>query len=112
MTKAMTAMLAKAIKDGFVVALAREKRAVALKLDAEGLLYEASTGTFKPTDNAYAAAGLTPPRVCHLAGETGTLCGQTPAPTSLEPSAEWDHDHMRDFGMEPCAVCMAKSEAA
>ena len=107
MTKAMTAMLAKAIKEGFVVAVVREKRLVAIKLDAEGLLYEAHAGTFKPTDKAYAAAGLTPPRVCHLAGETGTLCGQTPAPTAWEPTDSWNHDSMRDFGMEPCPACMA-----
>ena len=61
MTKAMLAMLAKAIKEGFVVAVVREKRLVAIKLDAEGLLYEAHAGTFKPTDKAYAVAGLTPP---------------------------------------------------
>lgn len=112
MTKAMAAMLAKAIEKSFVVAVVREKRLVALKLDAEGLLWEVHAGTFKPTDKAYADAGLTPPRVCHLAGDAGTLCGQTPAPTSWEPAASWDHDHMRDFGMEPCSACMAKSEAA
>lgn len=106
MTKAMAAMLAKAIEKSFVVAVVREKRLVALKLDAEGLLWEVHAGTFKPTDKAYAAAGLTPPRVCHLAGDAGTLCGRTPAPTSWEPTDSWDHERMRDFGMEPCAACM------
>lgn len=107
MTKAMQAMLAKAIKEGFVVAVIREKRGGALRLAAVGMLHETSAGTFRPTDKAYANAGLTHPRICHLAGETGTLCGQTPAPTAWEPTDSWNHDRMRDFGMEPCPACMA-----
>lgn len=110
MTKTMATMLAKAIKNGSVVAAVREKRVVAEKLVDVALLSEERPGVFRPTDKAYADAGLTPPRVCHLAGEVnGTRCGQRPAPTSHEPvaAAEDIASLVQDFGVEPCALCVA-----
>lgn len=61
MTKTMAAMVAKAIKDGRVVAVVREKRVVAEKLVAEGLLHQARSGVYEPTAKAYADTGMTPP---------------------------------------------------